>query len=241
MDLIESPNIPEITRFLVRLAAAQRIPELSEATLAEYLETLAKCKVEEVEQACEDAKHKLDRFPSIHQLLDLMGIDTGPRSVEEEAGFMFDEIRRMRKTDFDLAVFNPVVSNCIRVMGGRGKLPGAFLAWDQKQEWEKRQQFIRNYKEFSKKHGRQTVLVVKISMIEEKKEFSMTAFERLQANRAAFECSRQAQESKRTGKNCFDREKVRMAQTDSSKDPEIEKKYGTHAPNPAEIFGNVGR
>lgn len=70
---------------------------------------------------------------------------------------------------------------------------------------------------------------------------NFTEEERLIANRAAYECARQAREGKRTGKNYFDAEKVRVASHDPSKDDEIRAKYGNETPNPAEIFGNVGR
>lgn len=240
MDLMQSPNIPAITIALVRLAAAQRIPELSEETLAEYLEVLVKCKIEDVEQACEDSKHKLDRFPTIHQLLDFMGIDTGPRTIDEEAGYYFDSMRRLSKTDYNLAVFNVVVSNCIRVMGGRGSTPNSFFTWDQKHEWNKRQDFMKHYKAYSLKYGRQSELMSKTKMVEQPKPFSMTPHERLQSNRAAFECSRQVGESRRTGTNCFDKEKVRRAAFDSSGDEEVQAKYGDNPPNAAEIFKGVG-
>jgi len=67
--------------------------------------------------------------------------------------------------------------------------------------------------------------------------------ERLLANRAAFEMVRQSRACRATGKNCWDKEKVRLAQFTSEKDEEIFKRYGRDGermPTPAQIFGNIG-
>ena len=63
-------------------------------------------------------------------------------------------------------------------------------------------------------------------------QVGFTVEERLQANRAANEVSRQV----RT-KESFDSEKVKAAIMDPSKDEEIKSKYGQEAPNPGRIFG----
>ena len=65
---------------------------------------------------------------------------------------------------------------------------------------------------------------------------NFTLDERLKANRAAFEISRQARM-----KEPFDVEKVKAAWDDETKDEEIRAKYGEETPNPAMIFGNIGR
>lgn len=78
---------------------------------------------------------------------------------------------------------------------------------------------------------------------QEKKPMSgrinFTPEERLKANRAANEVARQAREGRKTGRNCFNVEKVKAAQEDTSKDDEIMAKYGDETPNPAIIFGNL--
>ncbi len=66
------------------------------------------------------------------------------------------------------------------------------------------------------------------------RQINFSPEERLLANRAANEVSRQCR-----AREPFDVEKVKAAGMDPSKDEEIKIKYGTEAPNPARIFGGL--
>jgi hypothetical protein len=66
------------------------------------------------------------------------------------------------------------------------------------------------------------------------RQINFTPEERMLANRAANEVSRQI----KTGEH-FDPEKVKAAGLDPSMDEEIRIKYGNEAPNPARIFGGL--
>lgn len=63
-----------------------------------------------------------------------------------------------------------------------------------------------------------------------------TPQERLEANRAAFEFMQQVGQCRRSGQNCYDREKVRLASSDPSKDQEIQERYGEAGPSMREAL-----
>lgn len=69
--------------------------------------------------------------------------------------------------------------------------------------------------------------------LEHSHQVGFTVEERLQANRAANEVSRQIK-----ARETLDSEKVKAAIMDPSKDEEIKSKYSGEAPNPGRIFGS---
>jgi hypothetical protein len=224
---------------VLRELEASHRTKLDDASREMYLNHLSILSLEQFQSAVEMAAQVCRHFPSIADLFELAGIDPPKVQAEREAEAEWRTLRSGSKPLHELTLKN-ISLKIVSEMGGRGDGPLSFGRWAPDQERFKKKEFTTRYVELKREMEAQDIRPAKaVTHV----PFDLTPQERLEANRASFEVARQAEEGRRSGRNCWDAKKVLHAQFISDHDEAIFAKYGRHGenvPTPAKIFGNIG-